>query len=126
MKIMVVDDCSTTRRLLGHYLTSKGYSVVFAENGIDALQKLGTDPVNMVMTDLNMPYMDGIELIKSIRSDPTWSELPVLMVTTENDETERQRALDSGADGYVVKPVTSEQIISNIRNIIKKMFAKGG
>jgi two-component system chemotaxis response regulator CheY len=126
MKILVVDDCSTTRKLLGHYLKSKGYSVVFAENGIDALQKLSTDPVNMVMTDLNMPYMDGIELIKSIRSDPVWSELPVLMVTTEDDETERQKALQSGADGYVVKPVTSEQIISNIKQIIKKLFSKGG
>lgn len=126
MKILIVDDCQTTRKLLGHYLKTRGYSVVFAENGLDALEKLGTDAVNLVMTDLNMPYMDGMELIKTLRADPTWAEMPILMVTTENDEEERQKAFSNGANGYVIKPVTGDAIAENIKAIIKQMFAKGG
>lgn len=126
MKIMVVDDCQTTRKLLGHYLKSRGYSVVFAENGLDALEKLGSENVNLVMTDLNMPYMDGMELIKTLRTDPNLSEIPILMVTTENDDVERKKALDIGADGYVVKPVTGDAIAENIKAILKRIFTKGG
>jgi len=124
MKIMVVDDCKTTRKLLGHYLKSRGYQVVFAENGLDALEKLGTDAVNLIMTDMNMPYMDGMELIKTLRSDSTWSDIPILMVTTENDGFEKEKALELGANGYVVKPVSGEVIAHNIKLILKQMFSK--
>lgn len=126
MKIMIVDDCLTTRKLLGHYLKSRGYSVVFAENGLDALEKLSADRVNLIMTDLNMPYMDGMELIKTLKTDPNLSDIPVLMVTTENDAMEKERALQFGADGYVVKPVTGEAIVEHIKNIMKELFTKGG
>ncbi len=122
MKIMIVDDCQTTRKLLGHYLKSRGYSVVFAKNGLDALEKLGTDTVNLIMTDLNMPYMDGIELIKTLRSDPNWPDIPVLIVTTENDEEEREKAFKIGANGYIVKPVTGDVIVQNIKAILKNIF----
>ncbi|MBI4681974.1 MAG: response regulator [Nitrospirae bacterium] len=126
MKIMIVDDCQTTRKLLGHYLKSRGYSVVFAENGLDALEKLGADTVNLILTDLNMPYMDGMELIKTLRSDPNLSDIPILMVTTENDEIERKKAYSNGANGYLVKPVTGDAIAQNIKDIIKQIFTKGG
>ncbi len=126
MRIMIVDDCQTTRKLLGHYLKSRGYSVVFAENGLDALEKLSVEKVNLIMTDLNMPYMDGMELIKTLKSDPNLSEIPILMVTTENDTTEKDRAFTFGANGYVVKPVTGEAIANNIKSILRDMFAKGG
>ncbi len=126
MKIMIVDDCQTTRKLLGHYLKTRGYSVVFAENGLDALEKLGTDPVNLIMADLNMPYMDGLELIKAVRSNSDLKELPILMVTTESDDEEREKALRYGANGYLIKPVTGDVIAQNIKNIIQEMFAKGG
>jgi two-component system chemotaxis response regulator CheY len=126
MKIMIVDDCNTTRKLLGHYLRSRGYSVVFAENGIDALEKLAIHDVHLVMTDLNMPYMDGIELIKELRSDPELSEIPILMITTENDDREREMAISSGANAYMVKPVTGNAIEENIKSIVKQIFTKGG
>ncbi|UCH81522.1 MAG: response regulator [Nitrospiraceae bacterium] len=126
MKILIVDDCSITRKLLGHYLRSRGYSVVYAENGLDAVEKLGTHTVNLVMTDLNMPYMDGLELVKTLRSDPVHSELPILMVTTENDEIEKEKALRSGANGYLTKPVTGDAIASEIKSIVKQIFNKGG
>jgi two-component system chemotaxis response regulator CheY len=126
MKIMIVDDCQTTRKLLGHYLKSRGYTVVFAENGLDALEKLGTSSVNLVMTDLNMPYMDGMELTKTLRSDPNLSDIPILMVTTENDTQEREKAYSNGVNGYLVKPVTGDSIAQNIKNIIKQFFLQGG
>ena len=126
MKIMIVDDCNTTRKLLGHYLRSRGYSVVFAENGLDALEKLAINDVNLVMTDLNMPYMDGIELISTIRSDSELSDIPILMVTTESDDKEREKAIISGANGYMIKPVTGDAIAKNIKSIVKQLFTKGG
>jgi len=126
MKIMIVDDCLTTRKLLGHYLKSRGYSVVFAENGLDALEKLSANRGNLIMADLNMPYMDGIELIKILKTDPNLADIPVLMVTTENDVMEKERALQVGADGYIVKPFTGEAIVEHIKNIMKELFTKGG
>lgn len=126
MNILVVDDCQTTRKLLGHYLKSRGYQVVFAENGLDAMEKLGSNDINLILTDLNMPYMDGMELIRTLRSDPNWANIPILMVTTENDDVEREKAYSSGVNGYVVKPITGDTIAQNIKSIIKDMFIKGG
>jgi len=124
MKIMVVDDCQTTRKLLGLYLKGKGFDVVFAENGLDAIEKLSTGDINLIITDLNMPYMDGIEFIKNVRSDHELKTIPILMVTTEADPEERQRALAAGADGYLVKPVTAEMVIQNIKQIVRGFFSK--
>jgi two-component system chemotaxis response regulator CheY len=126
MKILVVDDCKTTRKLLGIYLKANGYDVVFAENGLDAMEKLGTEDINLVMTDLNMPYMDGIELTKNLRAEASLKHIPVLIVTTEADEEERARAFEAGASGYLVKPVTAEAVSKNIKAILGDIFAKGG
>jgi CheY-like chemotaxis protein len=126
MKVLVVDDCATTRKLLGLYLKSKGYEVVTAENGLDAIEKVGKETVNLVLSDLNMPYMDGIELIKSLRGNPDTAELPVVMVTTEADPEEREKAFKAGANDYMVKPVTAERVTQTIREIMKGLFGKGG
>lgn len=124
MKIMIVDDCQTTRKLLGHYLKSRGYSIVFAENGLDALEKLGLEKVSLVMTDLNMPYMDGMELIKNVRAMPNLHDIPILMLTTEDDEAEREKAISNGANGYLVKPVTGDSIANSIKDILKTIFTQ--
>jgi two-component system chemotaxis response regulator CheY len=126
MKILVVDDCKTTRKLLGFYLKVKGYEVVYAENGLEAMEKLGRENINLVMTDLNMPYMDGLELTRSMKTEPSLRHIPVLMVTTEGDDDERQSALEAGANGYLVKPVNADMITSNIRDILGTIFDKGG
>ena len=126
MKILIVDDCQTTRKLLSLYLKSKGYAVATAENGLDALEKLGTDTINLVLTDLNMPYMDGLELIKNIKTNPDLQELPVIMVTTEADPEEREKAMKAGASAYMIKPVTADKVSENILLILKQMFGKGG
>jgi two-component system chemotaxis response regulator CheY len=126
MKILVVDDCTTTRKLLGIYLKSRGFDVVFAENGLEAIEKLVDADINFILADLNMPYMDGIELIKTLRANPTWATIPILMVTTEADQEERERALRAGANGYLVKPVTADILSEQIKNILKNTSTQGG
>ena len=126
MKILVVDDCATTRKLLTLYLKSKGYEVATAENGLDGLEKVGKEGVNLVLSDLNMPYMDGLEFVKSLRANPDTAELPVVMVTTEADPEEKEKAMKAGANGYMVKPVTAEMVAKNIKEIVKDLFGKGG
>jgi two-component system chemotaxis response regulator CheY len=126
MKILIVDDCPTTRKLLGIYLKARGYEVAYAENGLDGIEKIGMNNPNLIITDLNMPYMDGIEFVKSVRADPARCDIPILMVTTEADPEERERAMSVGVNGYLVKPVTAETVTQNIRHILKNMFAQGG
>jgi two-component system chemotaxis response regulator CheY len=126
MKILIVDDDSTTRKLLGLYLKAKGYEVAYAENGLQGLEKLGMETPNLIISDLNMPYMDGIEFVKNIRSGAVQAEIPILMVTTEADPEERDRALSAGVNGYLVKPVTAETVTQHIRHILKNMFTQGG
>ncbi len=126
MKGMIVDDCQTTRKILEFHLRIKGFDVVTAENGLDAIEKLATNTVNLILSDLNMPYMDGIEFVKTIKSDVNLSHIPVLMVTTEADPEEKERALSAGANGYMVKPVTADDISQNIKRIMKGIFSGQG
>lgn len=126
MKILVVDDNQTTRKLLGMYLKSRGLNVVFAENGLDAIEKLADPDVGLVLTDLNMPYMDGIEFVKTLRASPNWTALPVIVVTTEADPNEREAALKAGANGYLEKPVTADELLAHIKNVLKGISREGG
>jgi two-component system chemotaxis response regulator CheY len=124
MRILVVDDDKTTRKMLSLILKSKGYDVVTAENGMDGLQKLGLEQINLILTDMNMPYMDGIEFTKQVRANPDFSDIPIVMLTTEADEEEKQRAYKAGVDDYLVKPATAEQIVDSMKKIMKKIFGK--
>ncbi|MCS7214547.1 MAG: response regulator [Thermodesulfovibrio sp.] len=124
MKVLIVDDDKTTRKMISLILKSKGYEVVTAENGIEALQILGLEKINLILTDMNMPYMDGIELIKQVRTNPDISNIPIVMITTEADEDEKRKAFDAGVDDYLVKPTNAEQINESIKKILKKFFNK--
>jgi two-component system chemotaxis response regulator CheY len=126
MKILIVDDDATTRKILGLYLKARGYEVAYAENGLEGIEKLGSENPNLIISDLNMPYMDGIEFVKTVRADPARREVPILMVTTEADPEERERALSVGVNGYLVKPVTADVVTQHIRHILKNMFSQGG
>ena len=125
MKILIVDDDKTTRKLLSLYLKGKGYEIVTAENGLDAMEKLGMDNINLIVSDMNMPYMDGIELTKTLKTDPAWKHIPIIMVTTEADEDEKVKDLEAGVDDYLVKPTNADQITDSIKKIIKKIFEGG-
>jgi two-component system, chemotaxis family, chemotaxis protein CheY len=126
MKILIVDDCPTTRKLLSLYLTTWGYEVECAENGLDALEKAGAGAFGMIITDLNMPYMDGIELVRTIRKDPAQAAVPVLVVTTEQEPKERDAAMAAGADGYLVKPVTAEALMGSVRGMLGVLSPEEG
>jgi CheY-like chemotaxis protein len=125
MKILIVDDDRTTRKLLGLYLKSYGFDVATAENGLDGLEKLGEGDIQLVVSDLNMPYMDGIEFIKTMKSNPGTACIPALMLTTETDEEEKRRAAAAGVDGYLSKPVTSDVVALKIRQMLSEIFRKG-
>ncbi|MCL2102591.1 MAG: response regulator [Syntrophorhabdaceae bacterium] len=118
MKILIVDDDKITRKLLSLYLKDGGFKVITAENGLNAMEKLGAETFNLVMTDLNMPFMDGIEFIKTMKANPAISHIPVLMLTAETDGEEKVRAFKAGADGYLSKPVTAEEVTTKIQQML--------
>ena len=117
-KIMTVDDSATIRQMLNFTLTDAGFDVVEAVDGVDACSKLKASPVNMVITDLNMPQMDGIELIREVRKDPANRFVPIIMLTTESQETKKQEGKAAGASGWIVKPFSPEQLLAVVKMVL--------
>ena len=109
-QVLIVDDCAVTRKLVALYLKKAGFGSVQAENGLEALEKLAQELVDLVVTDLNMPRMDGLALTKSLRSEPQYARLPIVMLTTEAEETARAKGLEAGVSAYLTKPVTQERL----------------
>ena len=117
-KIMTVDDSATIRQMLNFTLTDAGFDVVEAVDGVDTCSKLKASPVNMVITDLNMPQMDGIELIREVRKDPANRFVPIIMLTTESQETKKQEGKAAGASGWIVKPFSPEQLLAVVKMVL--------
>jgi two-component system chemotaxis response regulator CheY len=115
---MVVDDSASIRQVETAILSGAGYQVVEASNGLDALAKIGRQPVHLILTDLNMPGLDGVKLIQSVRRDPGHRLTPVIMVTTESQESKKQEGRAAGATGWVVKPFTPEQLLAVVRKVV--------
>ncbi len=121
-KFLVVDDFSTMRRIIRNLLKELGYSNVDeAEDGLIALNKLKQLPYDFVVCDWNMPNMDGLTLLQSIRADPHLSHLPVLMVTAEAQKENIIAAAQAGANGYVVKPFTGITLEEKLAKIFEKL-----
>jgi two-component system chemotaxis response regulator CheY len=116
--ILTVDDSSSVRQMVGFTLREAGYEVIEASDGKDALSKMTGKPINLVITDLNMPNMDGIELIKSIRKNPIHKFLPILMLTTESQESKKIEGKQAGATGWIVKPFKQEQLLAVIKKVL--------
>jgi two-component system chemotaxis response regulator CheY len=117
-KIMTVDDSATIRQMLNFTLTDAGFDVIEAIDGVDACKKLKENPVNMVITDLNMPQMDGIGLIREVRKDPANRFIPIIMLTTESQETKKQEGKSAGASGWIVKPFSPEQLLAVVKMVL--------
>ncbi len=118
--ILVVDDMSTMRRVIKSILNQLGYSnIEEAENGKDALSKLSSGHYDFILTDWNMPEMDGLELVKTIRQDSNLKDLPILMVTAEAKKENVLEALKAGVSNYIVKPFTAEILKEKIEKIFK-------
>jgi two-component system chemotaxis response regulator CheY len=116
--IMVVDDSSSVRQMMSFTLENAGYEVVEAEDGQDALEKLVGSAVNMIVTDLNMPNVNGIELIRSIRSQSEHKYIPIVVLTTESHESRKQESREAGATGWITKPFIPEQLIGVIKKVM--------
>ena len=124
MKILVVDDFSTMRRIVRGLLRESGYaSVEEAEDGVAALAMLRGAPFDFVISDINMPNMNGFELLGAIKKDETLAHLPVLMVTAEARREDIVRAAQEGAAGYIVKPFTKVTLEEKVAKILQKLGA---
>jgi len=108
---MTADDSPSMREMISFTLKNAGYDVVEAVDGQDALSKLGNAPVQMLITDLNMPNMDGIELIRQVRALPQYKYMPIVMLTTESHDTKKQAGRAAGASGWIIKPFRGEQLV---------------
>lgn len=121
-KFLVVDDFSTMRRIVKNILIQLGYEKIDeAEDGVHAYSKLQNGEYDFVISDWNMPNMDGLELLKKIRSDDRLKAMPVLMVTAESEKEKVILAIQAGVSNYVVKPFTAEALKSKLELIFDKM-----
>jgi two-component system chemotaxis response regulator CheY len=109
--IMTADDSPSMRQLVGFTLREAGFDVVEGADGNEALAKLCTTQAHMLITDLNMPNMDGIELIRRVRALPQYKYIPIIMLTTESDDAKKQAGRAAGASGWIVKPFRAEQLV---------------
>ena len=97
----------------------KKLSVTEAEDGVDGLRKLAQNRFDLVITDINMPIMDGLKLVKRIRSDATHAQTPIIIITTEGSTEDRQRAMALGANAYITKPIQAPQVIQKVKELLK-------
>ena len=116
---LVVEDSPTMRQLIVFALRRiRGLDVVEADDGVDALRKLSTQKFDIILTDINMPIMDGLKLVARVRSDEALKEIPVVIITTEGADEDRQRALALGANAYITKPIQAPQVIAKVRELL--------
>lgn len=116
-KILAVDDSKTMREMVSFTLKSAGYEVMEAEDGQAALTTLGGLKVDAVITDLNMPNMNGFELIRALRANPLYKFTPILMLTTEGDAAKKEEGKAAGATGWIVKPFNPEKLVEVVKKV---------
>ena len=112
--ILIVDDYAVSLRLLNHILLRANHKPVTASNGLQALDVLEQEPVDLVILDIDMPEINGIEVLRRIRADARFTTLPVIMLTASGDDEDRKQAEASGANGFLTKPTSSDEIIAII------------
>ena len=117
---LVVEDSPMMRQLLVFALSRvKNLKVTEADDGVDGLRKLAGSKFDLILTDINMPIMDGLKLVKRVRSDPMHKETPIIIITTEGSTEDRQRALQLGANAYITKPIQAPQVIAKVKELLK-------
>ena len=117
LRVLAVDDSLTMREMLRQTLTEAGFDVVLAEDGVDALSQLPDVDPDLILTDLNMPRMDGFGLIDAVRSGDVSARVPILILTTESATTLKERARSAGATGWITKPFDEVSLVSTIRRV---------
>lgn len=117
--ILAVDDSVSMRQLVSFTLSEAGFDVIEAVDGQEALDKAQTERADLVLTDVNMPRMDGIELIRNLRQLPAYKFTPMLLLTTESANDKKAEGKAAGATGWLVKPFDPEQLVSTINRVIR-------
>lgn len=116
--ILSVDDSASMRQMVKLTLGGAGYEVIEAVDGSDALKKAQAGSFHMVVTDLNMPVMDGLSLIRELRKLPLYKGVPIVFLTTESDEERKKEAKSAGATGWITKPFKQEQLLAVVKKVI--------
>jgi two-component system chemotaxis response regulator CheY len=117
---LIVDDSASMRQLIAFTIKDAGHEVLLAENGRDALEKMSRAKVDMVITDLNMPEMDGITFIRELRGKADYKFIPIVMLTTESQEAKKQEGRAAGASGWIVKPFSPSQLMDVVKKFVKE------
>ncbi len=117
LRILTVDDSVSMRALLKHALASNGFNVVQAEDGQEALDWLAINDIDVIITDINMPRLDGFGLIEALRSCERHRDRPILVLSTESSEDKKSRARAAGATGWIVKPFDADKLIAAVRRV---------
>ena len=119
-KILFVEDSPTMRRIIANSLRQVGFEeIIEAENGVDALEKLEGKEIDLVVTDWNMPEMNGAELVKTLREMPAYAEVPIVMITTRGVKDDVIAAMKLGVNGYIIKPFTPEILQEKLKSFIR-------
>jgi len=116
--ILAVDDSASMRQMVTFTLKGAGYDVIEASDGQDALDKAKVSAVDLVLSDINMPIMDGIELVKNLRVIPDYKFTPILMLTTESASDKKMAGKNAGATGWLVKPFNPDQLLATIKKVL--------
>ena len=117
---LVVEDSPMMRQLLVFALSRiEGLKITEADDGVDGLRKLATQRFDIVLTDINMPIMDGLKLVKRVRTDPVHKDVPIVVVTTETADEDRNRAMQLGANAYITKPIQAPIVIAKVKELLK-------
>jgi two-component system chemotaxis response regulator CheY len=116
--VLTVDDSVSLRKLVAHTLTSAGHQVTEASNGAEGLEAAKVKTFNLIISDINMPVMDGLTFIKHVRVLAAYKFIPILVLTTEMDPAKKKIAKESGATGWLVKPFDPEQLLTTIRKVL--------
>lgn len=117
--ILIVDDSATIRKLVNLTLSFKGYNVITANDGVDAWEKLQKEDFAMVIIDILMPQMDGFELLLKIKEDVKLKNIPSVILTTEGDKVNAEKALKLGADSFIAKPFQPPQLLAKVKEYVK-------
>ena len=118
-KVLVVEDSPTMRQLIVFALKRiRGFQISEANDGVDGLKKLSADKFDLIVTDINMPIMDGLKLVSMVRNDPNYKETPIIIITTEGATEDRERALALGAHEYITKPIQTMQILETVKKLM--------
>jgi two-component system chemotaxis response regulator CheY len=118
-KVLVVEDSPTMRQLIVFALKRiRGFQIVEANDGVDGLKKLSAEKFDLILTDINMPIMDGLKLVSMVRNDPNYKETPIIVITTEGATEDRERALALGANEYITKPIQTMKILDTVKKLM--------